>query len=69
MGWREASAADAVERFVKSLGLPTTLREVGVVRDEQVQKVAELAMTDIWGGEKRQMEIGDLMEVLNSARG
>ncbi|UNI18576.1 hypothetical protein JDV02_004834 [Purpureocillium takamizusanense] len=69
LGWREASAADAVERFVRSLGLPTTLRDVGVVSDEEVRRIADKTMTDVWGGGKRQMEFDDVMEVLNSVRG
>ncbi|KAJ6438233.1 cytochrome P450 [Purpureocillium lavendulum] len=69
LGWQEASAADAVEKFVKSLGLPTTLREVGVTSDEQVRKIADKTMTDVWGGGKRQMEFDDVMQVLESVRG
>jgi len=69
LSWQETSAADAVERFVKSLGLPTTLRDVGVVSDEEVRRIADKTMTDVWGGGKRQMEFENVMEVLNSVRG
>ena len=69
LGWEETMAGDAVERFVDSLGLPTTLHEVGVTTDEQTDKIADMAMTDIWGGQKRQMELEDIKEVLYSARG
>lgn len=68
LGWQEKEAADAVHRFVKILGLPTTLSEVGVKTDEQVRKVAEKAMTDVWGGGKRQMEYDEILETLNMVR-
>ena len=69
LGWRESSAGDAVERFVKGIGLPTTLAEVGVTTEDQIRRIAEKTLTDIWAGGKRQMELDDLLEVLNSARG
>ncbi|KIV84132.1 hypothetical protein PV11_06105 [Exophiala sideris] len=69
LGWQETSAADAIERFVMTLGLPTTLQEVNVTSDEQVREIAEKTMTDVWGGGNRQMEFDDVMEVLKSARG
>lgn len=68
LGWNESSAADAIEKFVARIGLPTKLKDVGVTSEEQIQKVADRAMTDIWGGQKRQMEFDDIMEVLNSTR-
>lgn len=68
LSWNESSAADAVEKFVASIGLPTKLKDVGVTSEDQIRKVADRAMTDIWGGQKRQMEFEDIMEVLNSAR-
>lgn len=68
LGWHEKEAADAVHRFVKMLGLPTTLSEVGVKTDEQVRKVAEKAVTDVWGGEKRQMEFDEILETLSLVR-
>jgi maleylacetate reductase len=40
-------APDAVAALITSLGLPTTLRAVGVNR-EQLPKVAEAAMNNIW---------------------
>ncbi|EXJ77163.1 hypothetical protein A1O3_10321 [Capronia epimyces CBS 606.96] len=68
LGWQESSAANAIEKFVKTLGLSTTLQEVNVISDEQVEEIAEKTMTDVWGGGKRQMEFEDVMEVLNMAR-
>ncbi|KAK4937667.1 hypothetical protein LTR10_021740 [Elasticomyces elasticus] len=69
LGWQETSAADAIERFVMALDLPTTLQEVNVTSDEQVREIAEKTMTDVWGGGNRQMEFDDVMEVLKSAQG
>lgn len=68
LGWQEKEASDAVHRFVKMLGLPTTLSEVGVKTDEQVRKVAEKAVNDVWGGGKRQMEYDEILETLNMVR-
>jgi len=68
LGWEEAEAADAVSRFVKVLGLPTTLAEVGVVDGDQVKLIAEKTMTDVWGGKERQMEFDDIMAILNMVR-
>lgn len=47
LGWEEKSAGDAVERFVGVLGLPTRLGEVGIVREEQFESIAEKTMTDV----------------------
>jgi alcohol dehydrogenase class IV len=68
LGWQEESAADAISKFVKSLGLPTRLSEVGVTSDERMRRIAERTLTDVWGGGKRQMEFEDVMAVLESAR-
>ena len=69
LGWEEKEAADAVSRFVKLLGLPTTLSEVGVTEESQIEKIAEKTLTDAWGGAKRQLETKEeVMEILNAAR-
>ena len=68
LGWHETEAADAVNKFVKYLELPSTLPEVGVTDDEQVRSIAEKTMTDAWGGKKRQMEYDEIMDVLNLVR-
>ncbi|KAF2851485.1 maleylacetate reductase [Plenodomus tracheiphilus IPT5] len=44
--WDEASLADAIEKFVKYLGLPSTLREIGVEKHEDIEKVGEATLTD-----------------------
>lgn len=68
LAWQEATASDAIEKFVKSLGLPSKLSEVNVTSDEEVRKIADKTMTDVWGGGKRQMELEDVLTVLHSAR-
>jgi maleylacetate reductase len=47
MGRRGVPAADAVAELIAALGQPTTLRAVGVKR-EQLQKIAEAAMHNLW---------------------
>lgn len=70
LGLEEHSLADAVENFVRMLGLPHTLKEVGVVQDEDIEKVAENTLTDVFGahigvgGSKDQ-----ILDILNLARG
>ncbi|KAJ6023667.1 maleylacetate reductase [Penicillium herquei] len=69
LGWQESSLGDAVERFVKSLELPTTLKEIGMTSDEQIHELAVKTMTDVWGGGKRQLEFDQVLEIIESARG
>lgn len=67
--WDEKSAADAVERFMRELGLPTRLSQVGVTSDEVVDKVAERTLTDIWGGGDPQItDKADVRQILDSVR-
>jgi len=47
MGRPGVPAADAVAELIAALGQPTTLRAVGVKR-EQLQKIAEAAMHNLW---------------------
>ena len=47
LGQPGAKAADAVAELVASLGLPGTLREVGV-KAEQLDRIAEESMHDRW---------------------
>lgn len=49
LNWNEKSASDAVARLVGLLGLPSRLHQVGVMSNEQIQKIAELATTDVLG--------------------
>jgi alcohol dehydrogenase class IV len=67
--WREESAGDAVEKFVKMLELPSSLDEVGVTEMEDLAKVAERTMTDVWGGGERQIKTKEeVLRVLDLAR-
>jgi len=68
LGWQETEAADAFVKFVKTLGLPTTLREVGLTDDGMIRKVAEKTMTDIWGGREAQISVDEVMQILDMAR-
>jgi maleylacetate reductase len=47
LGQPEAAAADAVSGLIASLGLPTTLRDVGV-RQDQLDTIARESMHDRW---------------------
>ncbi|KAF1355784.1 Dehydroquinate synthase-like protein [Lizonia empirigonia] len=66
----EATLADAVENFVRVLQLPHTLKEVGVVKDEDIEKVAEGTLTDVFGAEDALVGNKDqVLGILNLARG
>ncbi|KAJ4355605.1 uncharacterized protein N0V89_003625 [Didymosphaeria variabile] len=68
--WNEQSAADAVGKFVKTLELPNSLKAVGVEDEDTLQEIAEMTMTDVWGGGTRQIETKEeIQEVLELARG
>lgn len=66
----EKNLADAVEDFVTMLQLPHTLKEVGVVKDEDIEKVAESTLTDVFGAQEGLVGNKDqVLEILNMARG
>ncbi|KAF8520974.1 Fe-containing alcohol dehydrogenase [Gautieria morchelliformis] len=44
-----ADAGDLIKDLVKTLGLPTTLGEVGVTEERQLDRIAEYTLADIWG--------------------
>lgn len=67
--WKETSASDAVANFVKMLELPSSLKAVGIEDDETLSKIAELTMTDVWGGGTRQIDTPEeILEILELAR-
>lgn len=67
LGWEEARLADAVNRFVKMLELPSTLEEVGVENEEDLDRIAKHTLTDILGaGEGVGKE--DVRKILEMAR-
>lgn len=65
-----APAADLLDRLIRSLGMPRTLGEVGVGRD-QFQLIAEYTLEDMWGrtNPKSIRDADDVLEVLNLALG
>jgi alcohol dehydrogenase class IV len=65
----EQSLADAVENFVKNLGLPSTLKEVGVVKQEDIVKVAESTITNVFGATEGMGGKEDVLAILESAKG
>lgn len=50
LGWKKESAGDAVEAFVKELGFPTRLHEVGITEPSQIDEIAEKTLTDVLAG-------------------
>lgn len=69
--WEEASLAGAVDRFVKYLELPRTLREVGVEKREDMERVAEGTLTDSMFEPVRVLVGGKegVLAILESAKG
>lgn len=68
MRWQEREAADAVERFVKIIDLPSSLSAVGIEDDAQIDRIAERSLSDAWGGQKRQLERDDIVKILDAAK-
>lgn len=68
LGGGHTAASDALDAFIRSLGLPRTLREVGV-GEEAFDKVAALAMHDLWlrTNPRPICTSGDVMEILKMA--
>lgn len=48
LGHSHATAAEALDRFIRDLGMPRTLAEVGV-DESRFQQVSEYTLLDIWG--------------------
>lgn len=68
LGSTHATAADCLDAFIRGLGMPRTLKEVGVEAD-QFQKVAEYTMLDIWGrtNPRPVRSPADILEILRRA--
>ncbi|KLP10254.1 aldehyde-alcohol dehydrogenase [Fusarium fujikuroi] len=47
LGWEETDASDCVARLVEVTGLPSTLRDVGVTNNEQIEQIIDKTMTDV----------------------
>lgn len=69
LGWHEVSAGSAVQRFVRMLGMPDSLKAVGVTEKAQIQEIAEKTMTDVWGGSGPQLDYDAVLAIVTSARG
>jgi alcohol dehydrogenase class IV len=65
----EQSLADAVEKFVQELGLPSTLKEVGINKQEDIDRVAESTLTDVFGAMIGTGGKEDVLAILDSAKG
>lgn len=68
LGATHATASESLDAFIRGLGMPRTLAEVGVGED-QFQKVAEYTMLDIWGrtNPRPVRTPADIMEILRRA--
>ena len=68
LGRPGVAAADAVAELIAALKMPTTLRAVGVKRD-QLEKIAEAAMQNIWVRTNPQpiRSPDDVMQILEAA--
>lgn len=69
MGEPDRSASELVDGFIRSLGMPRTLRDVGV-REEQFQQIAEYSMADYWTRTNPRpiRSPDDVMEILRMAQ-
>ncbi|MEQ3672878.1 iron-containing alcohol dehydrogenase [Pseudophaeobacter sp.] len=63
------AASKQVDQFIADLGMPRSLTAVGV-KAEQLQKIAEYTMDDIWGktNPRQISEPSDVMQILELAR-
>lgn len=68
LGNSHATASEALDALIRSLGMPRTLGEVGVGEDK-FQQIAEYTMLDIWGrtNPRPVTSPADIMEILKLA--
>jgi alcohol dehydrogenase class IV len=68
LGRAGVTASLALDEFIRDLGMPRSLAEVGVGRDK-FQQIAEYTMLDIWGrtNPRPVRSPGDILEILNMA--
>ncbi len=68
LGNTHGTAAESLDAFIRGLGMPRSLKEVGVEAD-QFQKVAEYTMLDIWGrtNPRPVRSPADILEILKRA--
>lgn len=68
MEWQEEDAANCVARLVKLVGLPSSLKEVGVTSKEQIEKIIDGTMTDIAFSFGAVMTRQEVSQIVYSAR-
>jgi alcohol dehydrogenase class IV len=70
LGDANRPAAELLDSLIRGLGMPRSLREVGVT-EEQLQRIAEYTLDDIWGrtNPRTIKNASDVMEILRSAMG
>lgn len=68
LGNSHATAAEALDDFIRGLGMPRTLGEVGV-DEARFQQVAEYTLLDIWGrtNPRPVSSADDIMQILRLA--
>ena len=68
LGRPDVRASEALDGFIRALGMPRRLSEVGVGED-QLQLVAEHTLQDIWGltNPRRIRTAEDVMQILKRA--
>ncbi|WP_114226894.1 MULTISPECIES: iron-containing alcohol dehydrogenase [Sphingomonas] len=68
LGQPGVPAAEALDKFIRGLGMPRTLAEVGVGED-RFQQVAEYTLLDIWGrtGPRAVTSADDILQILRMA--
>ncbi len=68
LGNTHATAAEALDAFIRSLGMPRTLSEVGV-DETRFQQIAEYTLLDIWGrtNPRPVKTADDIMQILRLA--
>lgn len=68
-GKADTPAADLVDEFITSLGMPRSLSAVGVTED-RFQSIAEYTMEDIWGRTNPRQVTGptDILQILDTAK-
>jgi alcohol dehydrogenase class IV len=70
LGHPDKAASELLDALIRSLGMPRTLREVGV-DESQFPLIAEYALEDMWGRTNPRpiQSVDDVIEVLNLALG
>ena len=70
LGDRDKSAAELLDTLIRGLGMPRSLREVGVSED-QLQLIADYTLEDIWGRTNPRpiVNSADVMSILRTAMG